>query len=74
MAEKFRIYSHDVIGNDGLTYSLRTMLTLEEVTALKAAGVIPKSADEVIGLSTFAETLAAGYELEAHLYYGGRLS
>lgn len=74
MDEKFRIYSHDVIGNDGLTYSLRTMLTLEEVTALKAAGVIPKSADEVIGLSSFADIMAAGYELEAHLYHGGRLA
>ncbi len=74
MGDVFKIWSHDVAGNDGHTYSLRTMLTEAEVRGLQAAGVLPGSVAEVIGMQTAADQLAAMYEREAFVCKGGRLA
>lgn len=74
MSGEFKVWSYDARGKDGNTYSVRAMLTEGELHGLQAAGIIPESAGEVIGMQTCAALIAAGYELEAHLHYGGQLS
>lgn len=65
-----KVWSELKTGKDGLTYSVRYLLSDDEIRGLQSAGLIgPVS--EIVGMQEAADSLMASYEKEQHQAGGG---
>ncbi len=65
-----KVWSINQAGRDGKLYSVRYLLTLEELAGLQAAGLIG-DVDEVIGMQEAADSVVAMFERDAAVACGG---
>lgn len=57
-----KVYSFETIGADGNQYSVRLMLTPDELRGLQGALIVPLTVSEVIGVQNVADGLMATLE------------
>lgn len=67
-----KVWSEIKQGRDGREYSLRYMLTPEEVFHLQKIGLIGE-VSEIVGMQTVCDTLIAQFEVENILAEGGQV-
>lgn len=65
-----RVWSVNQTGRDGKLYSVRYLLTRDELSWLQAAGLVG-DVDEVVGLQDVADGVVAMYEREIVVACGG---
>ena len=68
-----KVYSAALILPDGHSYSVRYLLTAEELAGLQAVGLVPDHACEVVSLQDAADCVLAGLEKRAHTALGGAI-
>lgn len=66
-----KVFSAALILPDGRSYSVRYLLTTDELAGLQAVGLVPEHAIEVVGLQAAADCVLAGLELQVHTALGG---
>lgn len=66
------VFSEVRTGQDGAQYSVRHLLTRQELAGLQAAGVVG-DVFEVVGMQSVADAVVARFELEAVIASGGRV-
>jgi hypothetical protein len=67
------VYSYQAIGADGNQYSVRLMLTPDELRGLQRAMLVPLNVCEVIGLQDAADGLVATLERDLLVAHGVRM-
>lgn len=68
-----KVYSFDRTGSDGLRYSVRVLLTPEELRGLQKAQIVPIDVEEIVGMQGAADELIAEFEKDNYLSDGNRL-
>jgi hypothetical protein len=66
-----QVFSYQMIGADELQYSVRLLLTPEELRGLQKAMIVPLNVAEVLGMQDVADGLVATMEREMLLLSGG---
>lgn len=64
------VYSEIRTGKDGRQYSVRYLLTVEELEALQIAGIVG-NVSEIVGYAEVTDSLLAAFERELFLNAGG---
>lgn len=66
-----KVWSEIKIGSNGRTYSIRYLLSSEEIRGLQGAGLIGMDIAEVIGMQRVADTILADFEKQLYTAAGG---
>ena len=66
-----KAYSSNQTTSDGRTFSVRYLLTDEELQAMQAAGLVPMDAAEIVSLQSVVDSLIACFERDCFRAAGG---
>lgn len=66
-----KAYAADQTAADGRVFSVRYLLTDEELQAMQAAGLVPMDAAEIVSLQSVADSLIACFERDCYRAAGG---
>ena len=70
MTDELKIYSETKRAPDGREFSVRYMLTAEELAGLQGAGLLGE-AEELVWMQHAADSFCAQWERDAHVLQGG---